>query len=273
MLKIGFVGCGNMSQALVGAIVRKGVVRAEEVYGTVKHEATVKKVSAEYPGVHVTTSIPETTAPCKLVFLGVKPQNALEVLDAMRESWSPEKILVSICAGVEIPTLEKHLPEKTKVVRVMPNMPCLIGEMAAGYSLNEHCTAEDSALVESVLNAAGLAYRVPESQIDAVAAISGSGPAYVAYLVREFARAGIKAGLPEDIASGLALQTFLGTTKMLKETGMEPQALIDKVTSPKGTTLAGRQVLENGEIQKLFDGTVEASIVRAKELAEAAKKE
>lgn len=272
MNKIGFVGCGNMCQALIGAILRKGTVTADNIYGAVKHEATAQKVLKEYPGIHITTDITETTEPCGIVFLGVKPQNALEVLDVMKESWSQEKILVSICAGIVIPTLEEHLPAGAKVVRVMPNMPCLIGEMAAGYSLNESCTEDDDERVKEVLSAAGVAYKIPECQIDAVAAISGSGPAYVAYLIQEFARAGVRAGLPEDIAAGLALQTFKGTSDMLTETGMTAQTLIDKVTSPKGTTLAGRQILENGQIPTIFNGTVDASIKRAKELCEDAKK-
>lgn len=272
MSKIGFVGCGNMCQALIGAVLRKGTTTADNIYGPVKHEATVQKVLKEYPGVHITTNITETTKPCNLVFLGVKPQNALEVLDVVRESWAQDKILVSICAGIVISTLEEHLPAGAKVVRVMPNMPCLIGEMAAGYSLNEHCTEEDDGRVKEVLDAAGLAYKIPECQIDALAAISGSGPAYVAYLIQEFAKAGVRAGLPEEVAEGLALQTFKGTADMLAETGMKPQTLIDKVTSPKGTTLAGRQILESGQIPVIFNGTVDASIKRAKELGEDAKK-
>lgn len=272
MSKIGFVGCGNMCQALIGAILRKGLINADCIYGAVKHETTIQKVLNDYPGTHITIDITETTKPCNLIFLGVKPQNALEVLDIISESWTQDKILVSICAGIVIPTLEQHLPTGAKVVRVMPNMPCLIGEMAAGYSLNEYCTEDDDRRVKEVLGAAGLAYKIPEDQIDALAAISGSGPAYVAYLIQEFARAGVRAGLPEDVAEGLALQTFRGTADMLRETGMSPQTLIDKVTSPKGTTLAGRQVLENGQIPVIFNGTVDASIKRAKELGEEAKK-
>ena len=270
---IGFIGCGNMGGALMGAMVAKGVCRGEELLVTDKVAAAMEDKHARY-GATLCSTIGDVVARSKFVFLCVKPQDATRVMETVREAWAADnsQILISICAGVKVETLEACLPPGAKVVRVMPNTPCLVAEMAAGYSVNSNLTEADLDAVHKMLGAAGVVYRLPEALIDPVTGVSGSGPAYVAHLIDAFAKAGEKLGIPADVSYGLTLQTFIGTAELLRQKNMTPDELKKMVTSPNGTTYAGRCVLEASDVSEVIDCTVKATCDRAVELGAPAKK-
>lgn len=270
MVKIGFVGLGKMGSALIHAFIDKGICRADEVYGADKIEAALKLAEKE---LHIKTTlvVSEAVAASEVVFLSVKPQDVDATIKAFGNSWKTSKILISICAGVQIATLASLLGPRAKIVRVMPNAPCMAGAMAAGFAPNSNLSPEEAKFVGRVLSSAGVAKQVTEDLLDAVTGLSGSGPAYVAYLVREFAKGGEKVGIDADVSYKLALQTFFGASKMMMDKKITPDQLITIVTSPKGTTWAGRQVLEHSDVSDVLCRTVIAGTERSKELGAASK--
>ncbi len=199
---------------------------------------------------------------CEVIFLAVKPQDIDPVLAELRDV---DGIVVSIAAGVPLRRLESHLT-RARVFRVMPNTPCLVGEMAAGFAAGTRVRPEDTRRVQALLSAAGTALPVREELLDAVTGLSGSGPAFVARLIASWIEAGRELGLPAKDARILALATFRGTAVLLQETGMSPQDLVDMVSSPNGTTLAGREVLDSSDVAEVLKATIAAAARRSKEL-------
>src|SRR5438067_11456149 len=179
----------------------------------------------------------------------------------------PHHLVVSIAAGITLRQLRAGLGASCRLVRVMPNTPCLVGASAAGYAPAETATAEDIALVDRLLNAVGRAFRVSESLLDAVTGLSGSGPAFVAVMIEALADGGVRMGLPRDIALTLAAQTVMGTARMILEADLHPAKLKDMVSSPGGTTIAGLHALERGGLRAALMDAVEAATHRSAELA------
>lgn len=197
-----------------------------------------------------------------LVFLSVKPQVLPAVLPDIAGT---DRLVVSIAAGITISTIESALPN-ARVVRVMPNTPGLVGEMAAGYAAGTRATAADTELVGRLLSSAGVAMEVEEQKLDTVTGLSGSGPAFVARLIEAFTEAGEANGLDHDTAYRLVLATFSGTARLLAEKKMSPEELVTMVSSPNGTTVAGRSVLEASDYRQIIRETVDTTIRRSKEL-------
>jgi len=216
----------------------------------------------ELPRVRALSNPEQVAEAAEVIFVAVKPQDITPVLEAIRDT---DRLVISIAAGVPIRRLEGTLT-RARVVRVMPNTPCLVGAMAAGYSFGSRIKPQDRDEVQQLLGAAGYAAEVEEGQLDAVTGLSGSGPAFVARLIEAFIEAGKGLGLEAEVARDLSLQTFLGTARLLAETGMEPQTLVDMVSSPKGTTVAGRQVLESSGFAGAIGKTIQAAAERSKEL-------
>ena len=189
------------------------------------------------------------------------------VLEHLRHVVTPEHLIVSIAAGVSIATLEAGLGPDRRIVRVMPNTPALVGEGASGYCLGTHARESDEATVRKCLDSVGRAYRVPESLLDAVTGLSGSGPAFVYVMIEALSDGGVRVGLPRDVATTLAAQTVLGAAKMVLETGLHTGVLKDQVTSPGGTTIAGLHALERGGVRAALIDAVEAATRRSAELA------
>jgi pyrroline-5-carboxylate reductase len=216
----------------------------------------------ELPRVHVAANPGEVAEAAEAIYIAVKPQDIQSVLDSIRDT---EGLVISIAAGVPVRRLEETLT-RARVVRVMPNTPCLVGAMAAGYAFGSRIQPQDRELVEQLLGAAGYAAEVEEELLDVVTGLSGSGPAFVARLIEAFIEAGKGLGLDSAVARNLAIRTFFGTAKLLAETAMEPQTLVDMVSSPKGTTVAGRQVLESSDYAGLIEKTIRAATERSKEL-------
>jgi pyrroline-5-carboxylate reductase len=257
MTKIGFIGSGNMAFALIKAMNDNNSIIASD-----KSKERLDFVKKE-TGINITLDNTKVVENSKVIFLAVKPQNIEEVLNEIKDSIK-DQIIISIAAGITLNFIKSKL-NYNKIVRVMPNTPCLVSEMAAGFAIGK-LNDNEIKLVEELLNSAGKAFLLKEENLDAVTGLSGSGPAFVAYLIQSLAEGGVKQGLSKDIANELATRTTLGTAKLLIEQGMSTKELIDMVTSPNGTTHAGRQVLEKSDVKESLIKTIEAATKRSKEL-------
>jgi pyrroline-5-carboxylate reductase len=222
----------------------------------------VELFERELPRVRADADPSELAEAAEVIFVAVKPQDIQAVLEAIRET---SRLLISIAAGVTINRIEGLCP-RARVVRMMPNTPCLVEAMAAGYAFGSRIGPEDRNLVKQLLGTAGYAAEVEERLLDGVTGLSGSGPAFVARLIEAFIEAGKGLGLEPEVARNLSLQTFFGTAKMLADTGMEPQKLVEMVSSPNGTTVAGWQILEASDCAEVIGNTIRAAAQRSKEL-------
>jgi len=200
------------------------------------------------------------------IILGVKPQYLPPVLSSLRPHLGKEYLVISIAAGIRIDFIESCLKPGVRVVRVMPNQPCLVGATAAGYALGTHATKQDADVVQKILDSNGIAYLLKEELLDAVTGLSGSGPAFVYVIIEGLADGGVMAGLPREVAISLAAQTVLGAAKSVLETGLHPGQLKDIVASPSGTTIAGLEIIENAGVRGAMISAVFTAAERSKEL-------
>jgi len=212
---------------------------------------------------------PQVAQNVDILFIAVKPQYVETVLAEVQPYLSPSTVIVSIAAGVPLATLGRAAGRDARLVRVMPNTPCLVGETAAAMCLGGAADEGDAEAVRALFSAVGVVHRVEERLLSAVTGLSGSGPAYGFLAVEALADGGVRAGLPRDIATQLAAQTLLGAARMVLETGKHPGALKDMVTSPAGTTIAGVAALERAGLRSAFIEAVAAASARAEELAAA----
>jgi pyrroline-5-carboxylate reductase len=264
-LAVGFLGAGQMATALATGWAKASLL-------DVKRSLAADPVSGARANFQQTTGIKavesnlEVLAACDVLILAVKPQVMNAVLAEAKTAIRASHLVVSIAAGVTLKTLGEQLGDKARLVRVMPNTPCLVGASATGFSPAASATPDDAALVERLFSAVGVAYRVPEHLLDAVTGLSGSGPAFVYLFIESLADGGVKCGLPRNVATSLAAQTVLGAAKMVLETGQHPGALKDAVASPGGTTIAGLHALERAAFRAAAMDAVEAATRRAQEL-------
>ena len=263
--RIAFLGGGNMAEAII-----KGLSREDSAAALMIAEISAERrawLARTYPQAQVVENSADAAAWGDLIILAVKPQQSANMLTAIRPAVGFDKLIVSIMAGVCTVSIEDALGSGARVVRVMPNTPALIGAGATAVCPGSQATAADLDQVEAIFARTGLVVRVDEKQMDAVTGLSGSGPAYVFTFIEALSDAGVKNGLPREIASRLAVQTVLGAARMLAETGEHPAQLREKVTSPGGTTIAGLHVLENGRFRGVIMDAVDAASRRSKELA------
>lgn len=266
--RIGFVGAGRMATALARGLIASGFTTADAIIaGDVMPEACAR--FAQETGGRTVETNAEVVRNSEIVFLAVKPQQMADVLTDLRGKITAEHLLISIAAGISLQMLSAGLGEHLRIVRVMPNTPCLVGASASGFAVGGAAAAEDAALVERLLSTVGIAVRVPEKLLDAVTGLSGSGPAYVYQIIEALSDGGVNVGLPRDVATKLAAQTVLGAARMVLETGAHPGVLKDAVTSPGGTTIAGLHALENGGLRACLMNAVEAATHRSEELGRA----
>ncbi|QEL14559.1 pyrroline-5-carboxylate reductase [Limnoglobus roseus] len=264
-LAIGFLGAGQMATALAKGWAAAGLLDANRSAASDPYPAPREKFTAT-TNVRAVESNAEVVAKTDVIILAVKPQTMSAALAEVRSSLTDKKLVVSIAAGITLKQLAENLGTNTRLVRVMPNTPCLLGASAAGFAVGPAATKADGDLVARLFNAVGKAYAVPESQLDAVTGLSGSGPAFVYVLIEALADGGVRVGLPRDIALSLAAQTVFGSAKMVLETGTHPAALKDAVASPGGTTIAGLHALERAGFRAAAMDAVEAAAKRATEL-------
>ena len=266
-MTIGFVGAGVMARALGRGLVDSGMITASSLICSAPTPADGQPFLDLFPGARWTPDNAEVMRASDLTVLAIKPQVFPEALGALKAT-SAGKLVLSIAAGISTATIRGWLDPSCRVVRAMPNTPMQVGLGASVYAGDSKVTAADYDLVQRVLSSAGRAWRVEEKQIDAVTALSGSGPAYVFHFIDALWRAGIAAGLPEDLARGLVLQTVLGSAHLAAHSPLAPIDLAAQVKSPRGTTLAGCAVLEeNNALNDLVARCVLAARKRAEALA------
>lgn len=255
-----------MTTALCLGLDASGTVPSSDMVASDRSTASLDALRARLPSLRTTTSNAEAAA-APTLFLAVKPHVIPAVLAEIAPALGARPALViSIAAGVTLDALERALPPAARVVRVMPNTPCLVGETASAFALGSRATREDGERVRALLSAVGRAVEVPESYMSAVTGLSGSGPAYVFLFIEALADGGVRAGLPRDKALMLAAQTVLGSAKMVLETGTHPGALKDAVCSAGGTTIAGVHALERGGFRGAAMNAVVAAARRADEM-------
>jgi pyrroline-5-carboxylate reductase len=264
-MKLGVIGCGKMATALVKGAIAQGVVHSGNVIGVARSEASCQRFSHETGG-RSTSELANVLNFSDVIILATKPFDLPGVMKAANLEKFPDKLLISVAAGVTLESMEKLTGGACRIIRTMPNTPSLVGKGAAAFSLGSRCVAADREVVQSILGAVGLSVEVPERLIDAVTGLSGSGPAYIYLVIEALADGGVQAGLPRADALKLAAQTVLGAAAMVLETGQHPAVLKDMVTSPGGTTIAGLAVLEDGAIRSSLIAAVSAAVARAKEL-------
>ena len=242
-MKLGFVGCGNMAKAILGGVLKDGMVAKEDVMVSAAHAATVEKAAAEF-GVKTTLHNAEVAEFADVVVLAVKPIYYEEVIAEITDKVTEDKLFISIAPGKTMQWLGERLGAGKKIVRTMPNTPALVGEGMTAVCYNDNVTDADKETVMAILTSFGKAEEVKEYMIDAVVAVSGSSPAYVYMFIEAMADAAVAEGLPRTSAYEFAAQAVYGSAKMVLETGLHPGVLKDQVCSPGGTTIKAVEVLE-----------------------------
>jgi pyrroline-5-carboxylate reductase len=266
--RIAMIGGGQMGLALAEGFCRAGLLAADDITVFDPAEAARDRLSSRLPGIRLADSAAAAASAARTVILAVKPQQAAAACREIAPALAPDAVLVSIVAGLSMQSLAE-LSAARRIVRVMPNTPCLVGR---GVSVACHAPdvpAADRDRVLALLGAVGTAHEVDESLMDAVTGLSGSGPGFVAVLVEALADGGVKAGLPRQLALALATQTLSGTAALLDQTGEHPAQLKDRVASPGGTTIAGLAVLEQRGVRGALIDAVVAAAARGRELGRA----
>ncbi len=262
--KIGFIGAGNMAEAMMKGVISTGLYTADEIIASEVYEPR-RKYIAESMGIDVHADNSVVAKNTKFIVLSVKPQQIDGVLASLKGSLTKDHLIMSIAAGITLSALESYAPA-CRFVRVMPNQPCMVLASASAFSRGTRATSEDCAAVEGVLNAVGISYEVKEDLLDAVTGLSGSGPAYAYMIIEALSDGGVLMGLPRDVSTRLAAQTLLGAAKTILETGEHPGKMKDIVCSPGGTTIQAVRVLEECGLRAALIDAVEASAARSKEL-------
>ena len=261
---IAVIGAGKMGEALVSGLLKAGI-SPDDLLITERYEERANELSARYGVKSVTNA--EAARQADTIVIAVKPQDMDVLLAELAPLVTPDRLIVTIAAGITTSAIERRLVDGVPVVRVMPNTPALVGEAMSAVAAGAHASSEHLERAEELFRPVGKVVRVPESQLDAVTALSGSGPAYVFYLVEAMTDAGILLGLPRAMAHELIVQTVFGAAVMLRETGEHPVALREAVTSPAGTTIAAIRELENHGVRAAFLSALEAARDRSRELA------
>ena len=261
---IALLGVGKLGEALLSGLLRSGTP-VGSMLAAERHAERSAEIAQRY-GVE-TLSPEEATARADVVLLVVKPQDMRTLLTDIAPHLRPETLVVSMAAGITSSLVEELLAEGTRVVRVMTNTPVFVDEAMSAISAGSHAGADDLQVVEDLLRPVGKVVRVPESQQDAVTALSGSGPAYFFFLVEAMIDAGILLGLPRAVAAELIVQTAVGSARMLRESGEHPVLLREAVTSPGGTTIAAIRTMEDHGVRAAMLAAIEAARDRSQELA------
>ncbi len=264
---IGFVGAGNMAEAMIRGLLRGNDFAPDEVRASGPREERMRELRDAY-GIQASTDN-KLAAAAQIVVLSVKPQILSRVLDEIADTVSPDALVISIAAGVPVVAIQARLAGGTRVVRAMPNTPALVDAAATAIAGGEHARESDLEDAKRIFDAIGLTVILEESQLDAVTGLSGSGPAYVFLILEALSDAGVKVGLSRRTAQLLAAQTVLGSAKLLLETNEHPGRLKDMVTSPGGTAITGLHTLEAGGVRTTLMNAVEAATRRSRELGEA----
>lgn len=264
-IKFGFIGAGNMAEALVSGMLNGGLAESSAIRVTDVSSFRLRHFQDSYS----VTSSQENMALTQwsnVILLCVKPQTMDHVLSEIHAKLSSEQLVISVAAGYPIKRIREHLGQDVPIVRAMPNTPAVIRQGVTAITCGDNLTAQQTQLAQNIFEAVGNVVMVDESLMDAVTGLSGSGPAYVYLMIEALADAGVRVGLPRSTAHVLATQTVLGAAKMVEVSGEHPAVLKDRVTSPGGTTIAGIRELEAGGLRATIINAVEAATNRSVEL-------
>lgn len=263
--KIGFIGAGQMALALAKGFLKQGDVPASRMMASDVYSDARERFSAD-TGISTTDDNIAVARQCNLLILAVKPQVLHGVLVELAPVLTDDHCIISIVAGVTLEILGRALGQTKRVFRVMPNTPCLVGEGAVAFCVSDAVTQDDMDRTARLLKSVGRCFLVREALMDAVTGLSGSGPAYAFLILEALSDAGVREGLPREVATTLAAQTLRGAAEMVLATGLHPATLKDRVTSPGGTTIAGLAQLEKHGVRAAMYAAVHAAAERSREL-------
>ncbi|NNE93389.1 MAG: pyrroline-5-carboxylate reductase [Verrucomicrobiales bacterium] len=264
-MTLGIIGCGKMGRALLGGILKSGLYEPANVFVHDAYEPAVKTFVDEL-GVTAAGSNGRVVEHSDTVLLCVKPQIFPEMAADIAGADAENRLLISIMAGIQIDAINSATGGSHRIIRVMPNTPALVGRGAAGFALGDSATGEDADLTEKLLRSVGYAVQVDEAGIDAVTAVSGSGPAYFFLMIEALIQGGIDQGLDPEVARDLAIHTAAGAAELLLETGESPAQLRENVTSPNGTTFAALESFRANDFERIVREAVKAAMDRSVEL-------
>jgi pyrroline-5-carboxylate reductase len=265
--RVAILGCGKIGESLLGGLLSSGWREADEVVATVRRDDRAAELRGHY-GIEVSHSNAEAAAGAGLVVVAVKPQDIEPLFADVGSALTPNQTVLSVAAAITTAAIEQHLSAPVPVVRSMPNAPSVVHEGIAGICGGTHAAEENLALAEECLSHLGRVVRVAEPYMDAVTAVSGSGPAYFALLAEAMIEAGLLLGLSREITTQLVVQTMLGTAKLLRDEHVHPVELREAVTSPGGTTIRAIRELERAGVRAALLNAIQAAMERSKELAE-----
>ncbi len=265
-LRVAVLGAGKMGGILLQAFLKQQILSPDRLLATVAHSERAGVLSAQW-GIDVSTNNLAAAAKADVILLGVKPFQVPSLVENIRGALTPEKLLISFAASVRTEAIERAAVEEVPVVRAMPNTPSMLGAGISALCRGRYVQPEHMTLAESLFAAVGRTVIVDEKHMDAVTGLSASGPAFIYIILESLAEAGVKVGLPRDIATLLAAQTTFGAARMVLETGYHPALLKDAVTTPAGCTIDGILELEEGGLRVTLIKAVMRAAERAKELA------
>jgi pyrroline-5-carboxylate reductase len=263
---LAILGAGRMGEALLKGLLRSGWLEPSQVRCVVRTPARAAHLAETY-GVQAGTDARAAAAEADVLLLAVKPQNLRELLAVIAPAVHAGQTLISVAAGVTTAVIDAFIPGETPIVRVMSNVPVQVDEAMSAIAPGRHAGPEHVAIAEQILGHVGRVIRLPEEHLDAVTALSGSGPAYFFLLAEAMIDAGILLGLSRDVSTELVIQTMVGSARMLRDSGLHPVELREAVTSPGGTTIAAIRVLEEERVRAAFLNAIEAAKKRSEELA------
>ena len=263
--KVAIIGLGKIATILLQAMLRDGLLSPQRVHATVTRAEKAAQLSKEL-GIHAGTDNAAAVRDADIILLAVKPQTVGTVLSGLRDVITDKQLLISVAASVPTAYMEERLAAKVPIIRAMPNTPSLVGAGMTGICKGANATAAQLELAQAMFNTVGRTAVVEEKHMDAVTGLSASGPAFIYIIVESLAEAGVKVGLPRDLATLLAAQTTMGAAKVILETGQHPAQLKDAVTTPAGCTIDGILELEEGKLRVTLIKAVVKAAHRAKEL-------
>jgi pyrroline-5-carboxylate reductase len=273
--KIAFIGSGNMAEALISSLIDSSVFNPDDILCSDISKKRLEYVQNNYT-IHASSDNIDVVQKADIIILSVKPQIILKVLDQISETVDSSKLIISIAAGISLEIIQKALSKEgaktCRLIRAMPNTPALVQTGATALTKGAHASENDLKSAFEIFGAVGKTVEINEALMDAVTGLSGSGPAYVFLMIDALADAGVKVGLPKDISMALSIQTVLGAAKLASESKDSPAKLKDMVTSPGGTTIAGINSLEKGNLKTVLINAVEAATQRSRELGSIQKK-
>jgi pyrroline-5-carboxylate reductase len=261
---IGFIGVGVMGSSIIKSLLMKSIT-SDQICIADKSPDKLDQLKSQYQ-----VEVKEIAAigkGCNVIFLAVKPQDLADVLNELKQTIQPETVVISIAAGKTIKFIEDQLQTNNPVIRAMPNTPAQIGKGISAIAASAKVSSDELKIATELFSTTGEVVVVTEDKIDAVTALSGSGPAYFFYFIEAMVKAGVELGLTDEIASKLAIETISGSAAMLKESNLDAATLRKNVTSPKGTTAAALEVFSNGDLENIILKAMSAAKNRAQELA------